>query len=68
MGMLSDLFGWFVPRFPELLFLFFAYIWWQSTGLDGAVTPAAVFSSAFLITWAILRMTRILSDPERGGS
>lgn len=65
--MLSDLFGWFVPRFPELVFLFFAYIWWQIAGLDGAVTPATVFSSAFLITWAILRMTRILADRHDGG-
>ena len=64
MGMLRDLFDWFVPRFPEHVFLLFAYIWWEIADLDGAVTPATVFSSAFLITWAILRMTRILADRD----
>jgi hypothetical protein len=72
MGMLADLFNWLTPRLAELLFLFFAFFWWRiddlaGEGLFGPVTPLLLFSAAFLITWAILRMTRILSD-RKGGS
>ena len=68
-GMLGDLFNWLAPRLIELLFLFFAFLWFRiedigGDGLSGPVTPLLLFSSAFLITWAILRMTRILADRD----
>lgn len=68
MGMRSEISGWLVPRSPELGVLFAAAIFRLNTDMRGGATDTAVFSAACLITWAILRMTRILSDPERGGS
>jgi hypothetical protein len=72
MGMLGDLFNWLTPRLLELWFLSFAFFWFKiedigGDGLSGPVTPLLLFSSAFLITWAILRMTRILAVRENGG-
>lgn len=69
---LLGLFGWLAPRTLELVFLFFAFLWWRiddlaGEGLFGPVTPLLLLSSAFLITWAILRMTRILGTREQGG-
>jgi hypothetical protein len=69
MGVLADLFNWLTPRLWELAFLFFAFFWFRiedigGDGLSGPVTPLLLFSAAFLITWAILRMTRILADRD----
>lgn len=67
MGMRSEISGWLVPRSPELGVLFAAIILRASTDMRGAATDTAVFSAACLITWAILRMTRILGTREQGG-
>lgn len=70
--LLSDLFGLLVPRLFELFWLFLAYLHLRLSFLGDGPTNltnvvAAMFSAAFFVTWAILRMTRILSDPERRG-
>ena len=67
--LLSDAFGLLFPRLFELTFLFFAFLWFRvedigGDALNGPVTPWLLYSSAFLITWAILRMTRILADRD----
>jgi len=67
MGVRSEISGWLGPRFPELGFLFAAIFLRFSAAMRGDATDAAVFSAAALIIWAILRMTRILSD-RKGGS
>jgi hypothetical protein len=69
MGMLADLFNWLSSRALELMFLFFAFLWFRvedigGDALNGPVTPWLLYSSAYLITWAILRMTRILADRD----
>jgi hypothetical protein len=62
--MRSEISGWLVPRSPELGFLFAAIFLRFSAAMRGDATDAAVFSAACLITWAILRMTRILADRD----
>jgi hypothetical protein len=69
MGMLTDLFNWLSSRALELMFLLFAFLWFRvedigGDALSGPVTPLLLYSSAYLITWAILRMTRILADRD----
>lgn len=68
--LLPDVLGLLVPRFIELIWLLMAGLYFRlsylgdgPTNLTNVVT--AIFSAAFLIAWAILRMTRILGDLDR---